>query len=393
MNMETLALDVELSDELRAMRDAARKFTEKELPRWAQEIDRVGEIPDGAMEVLQKNGFCGMRLPVEYGGGGLSLFQYCIVHEEFARLHRAFTIAANYSSGMTPMAITRHGTPEQKDKYLRGFAAGKLKSGFALTEPEAGSDPSGMRTRAEKRGDKWIMNGRKHYSSGGHVADVIMVMAVTDPVKRARGGITAFLVDKNTPGFTVTRVDTTIATDAIKLAELTFEDCELPESAVVGEVGAGFKVAMRSLNDGRLSVSCSCVGAAESMLEMATNHAKQRKTFGKLLAQRQAIQWMLADSAMEIAAGRALAYDILRRLEAGKNVGSAGSMCKLYCSEMVGRVVDRVVQIHGGMGVIRGFPVERFYRDVRHYRVGEGASEIQRIIIARDLLRGVDIDD
>jgi acyl-CoA dehydrogenase len=393
MNMETLALDVELSDELRAMRDAARKFTEKELPRWAQEIDRVGEIPDGAIEVLQKNGFCGMRLPVEYGGGGLSLFQYCIVLEEFARLHRAFTIAANYSSGMTPMAITRHGTPEQKDKYLRGFAAGKLKSGFALTEPEAGSDPSGMRTRAEKRGDKWIMNGRKHYISGGHVADVIMVMAVTDPVKRARGGITAFLVDKNTPGFTVTRVDTTIATDAIKLAELTFEDCELPESAVVGEVGAGFKVAMRSLNDGRLSVSCSCVGAAESLLEMATNHAKQRKTFGKLLAQRQAIQWMLADSAMEIAAGRALAYDILRRLEAGKNVGSAGSMCKLYCSEMVGRVVDRVVQIHGGMGVIRGFPVERFYRDVRHYRVGEGASEIQRIIIARDLLRGVDIDD
>ena len=250
-----------------------------------------------------------------------------------------------------------------------------------------------MRTRAEKRGDGWVLNGRKHYISGGHVADVIMVMAVTDPEKRARGGITAFLVERGMPGFAVTRVDTTIATDAIKLAELTFEDCVLPDSAVVGEVGAGFKVAMRSLNDGRLSVSCSCVGAAESLLEMMTNHVKVRKTFGKLLAERQAIQWMLADSAMEIAAARALAYDTLRRLEAGKNIGSAGSMCKLFCSEMVGRVADRAVQIHGGMGVIRGFPVERFYRDVRHYRVGEGASEIQRIVIARDLLRGVDISD
>ena len=391
--MDTLALDIELSDDLRAMRDAVRRFVAKELDPWAKEIDRSGDIPDGLIEVMQRNGYCGMRLPSEYGGGGLSLFQYCIALEEFSRLHRAFTIAANYSSGMTPMAISRHGTPEQKEKYLRGFAAGKLKAAFALTEPEAGSDPAGMRTRAERRGDGWVLNGRKHYISGGHIADVIMVMAVTDAEKRARGGITAFLVERGTPGFAVTRVDTTIATDAIKLAELTFEDCVLPASAVVGEVGAGFKVAMRSLNDGRLSVSCSCVGAAESLLDMATTHVKVRRTFGKLLAERQAIQWMLVDSAMEIAAARALAYDTLRRIEAGKNVGSAGSMCKLYCSEMVGRVADRAVQIHGGMGVIRGFPVERFYRDVRHYRVGEGASEIQRIVIARDLLRGVDISD
>lgn len=391
--LETTALDMELDEELQAMRQAVRTFVRRELEPWAREIDKQGEIPEGLFEVMQKNGYCGMRLPTEYGGGGLSLFQYCIALEEFSRLHRAFTVAANYSSGMTPMAITRHGTPAQKDKYLRGFAAGKLKSGFALTEPEGGSDPAGMRTRATPRGDGWVLNGRKHYISGGHVADVIMVMAVTDPEKRARGGITAFLVDRGTPGFSVTRVDTTIATDAIKLAELTFEDCYLPADKVVGEVGQGFKVAMRSLNDGRLSVSCSCVGAAESLLDMATEHAKVRKTFGKLLAERQAIQWMLADSAMEVAAARALAYDTLRRLEAGKNVGSAGSMCKLFCSEMVGRVVDRVVQIHGGMGVIRGFPVERFYRDVRHYRVGEGASEIQRIVIARDLLRGVKIND
>ena len=187
---------------------------------------------------------------------------------------------------MTPMAITRHGTPAQKEKFLRGFAAGKLKSGFALTEPEAGSDAASMRTRAERRGDGWVLNGRKHYISGGHVADVIMVMAVTDPEKRARGGITAFLVEKGMPGFSVTRVDTTIATDAIRLAELTFEDCVLPDSAVVGEVGNGFKVAMGSLNDGRMSVSCSCVGAAESLVERSIEHAKTRRTFGKLLAEQ-----------------------------------------------------------------------------------------------------------
>jgi acyl-CoA dehydrogenase len=391
--METTALDVELSDELRAMRDAVRRFTERELPPWSEEIDRTGEIPAGLIELMQKNGYCGMRLPAEYGGGGLSLFQYCIALEEFSRLHRAFTIAANYSSGMTPMAITRHGTPAQKEKFLRGFAAGKLKSAFALTEPEAGSDAASMKTRAEKRGDHWILNGRKHYISGGHVADVIMVMAVTDPEKRARGGITSFLLERGTPGFEVTRVDTTIATDAIKLAELTFEDCKLPADAVLGDVGNGFKVAMGSLNDGRMSVSCSCVGAAESLVERSIEQAKVRKTFGKLLAERQAIQWMLADSAMEIAAARALCYDVLRRLERGDKVASAGSMCKLFCSEMVGRVADRAVQIHGGTGVIRGFPVERFYRDVRHYRVGEGASEIQRIVIARDLFRGIKISD
>ena len=391
--METTALDVELSDELRAMRDAVRRFTERELPPWSEEIDRTGEIPAGLIELMQKNGYCGMRLPAEYGGGGLSLFQYCIALEEFSRLHRAFTIAANYSSGMTPMAITRNGTPAQKEKFLRGFAAGKLKSAFALTEPEAGSDAASMKTRAEKRGDHWILNGRKHYISGGHVADVIMVMAVTDPEKRARGGITSFLLERGTPGFEVTRVDTTIATDAIKLAELTFEDCKLPADAVLGDLGNGFKVAMGSLNDGRMSVSCSCVGAAESLMERSIEQAKVRKTFGKLLAERQAIQWMLADSAMEIAAARALCYDVLRRLERGDKVASAGSMCKLFCSEMVGRVADRAVQIHGGTGVIRGFPVERFYRDVRHYRVGEGASEIQRIVIARDLFRGIKISD
>jgi len=210
---------------------------------------------------------------------------------------------------------------------------------------------------------------------------------VTDPAKRARGGITAFLVDKGTPGFTVTRVDTTIGSDAIKLGELTFEDCFVPDGAVIGDVGEGFRIAMGSLTSGRLGVSCSCIGAADRLLEMAVAHARERSTFGKPLAERQAIQWMIADSATELALARALTYEVLRRAEGGDERGSGASMCKLYCAEMVGRVADRAVQIHGGSGVIRGFPVERFYRDIRHYRLGEGTSEVQRMLIARELLK------
>jgi len=210
---------------------------------------------------------------------------------------------------------------------------------------------------------------------------------VNDAAKRGRGGITAFLVEKGTPGFNVTRVDTTIGSEAIKLAELTITDCFLPDSAVLGEVGQGFRIAMESLTNGRLGVSCSCIGTADRLIEMSAAYAKERITFGKPLAERQAIQWMLADSAVELAMARAYTYETLRRVEAKEDVGTAASMCKLYCSEMVGRVADRAVQIHGGMGLVRGYPVERFYRDVRHYRVGEGSSEIQRMLIARDLLK------
>jgi len=215
----------------------------------------------------------------------------------------------------------------------------------------------------------------------------VMIMAVTDPAKRARGGITAFLVEKGTPGFHVTRVETTIGSEAIKLAELTIDECFLPDRAVLGEVGQGFRIAMESLTNGRLGVSCSCIGTADRLIEMSAAYAKERVTFGQALSERQAIQWMLADSVVELETARAYTYETLRRVQAGEDVGPAASICKLTCSEMVGRVADRAVQIHGGMGLVRGYPVERFYRDVRHYRVGEGSSEIQRMLIARDLLK------
>ena len=380
-------MKIELTPELEELRAEVRRFTERELEPLARIIDSSGEVPQQAWDVMRDAGYLGMRLPEEYGGTSASLSQMCIVLEEFSRSHRVLTGLIDATSGLTPSAFVRHGSPAQREKYVRKLATGEMRAAFALTEPGAGSDSAAITTRADKVDGGWKINGRKHFISGGHVADVLMVMTVTDAQKRARGGITALLVEKGAPGFTVTRVDTTIGSEAWKLAELTFEDCFVPDSAVMGKVGEGFRIAMESLTDGRMAVACCCIGAAERLLELMTAHAKERVTFGEPLANRQAIQWMLADSAVDIATARALAYETLRQIEAGNNVGSAPSMCKLYCSEMVGRVTDRAIQVFGGQGLIRGFPVERFYRDVRHYRIGEGTSEVHRMVIARELLK------
>jgi acyl-CoA dehydrogenase len=378
---------VEPSVELAELRGEVRRFVEARLDPLADEIDRTGAVPDEAWLLLREQGWLGLLLPEEAGGGGVDLLTYCIIMEEVARSHRVFTLIMDATSGLTPLGILHHGTEAQKARWLRGLTDGTLRAAFGLTEPDAGSDAAAMRTRAERVPGGWKINGRKHWISGGHAADVVMVMAVTDPEKRARGGIGAFLVERGTPGFDVTRVDTTIGSEAIKLGELTFIDCVVPEDALLGGPGDGFGIAMGSLTNGRLGVSAACIGAADRLNAMAVEHAKQRSTFGKPLAERQAIQWMLADSAMEIEVARAFLYDTLRRVVAGEAIGTHASMCKVFCSEMVGRVADRSVQVHGGMGLVRGFPVERFYRDIRHYRVGEGASEIQRMLIARDLLR------
>ena len=319
----------------------------------------------------------------------MGLFPYCLMLEEFSRSHRVFGILAGGGGGLTPIAISRHGTKQQREKYLTGLMAGALRTAFALTEPAGGSDNSAMTTRADKVEGGWVLNGRKHYINGAHDAHFITVIAITDPVKRTKGGVTAFLVDKGTPGYNVTRVDTTMGSDVIKLAELEFNDCKVPDSAVLGKPGQGFDLAKESLRDGRMAVSCSCIGTADRLLEMSARHAKSRVTFGKPLAERQAIQWMLADTAVELCAARAMVYDTLRRIDAGETVGTAPSMCKLYCSEMVGRAADRAVQVHGGMGIVQGYAIERMYRDVRHYRIGEGSSEVQRMLIAHDLLKRV----
>jgi acyl-CoA dehydrogenase len=380
-------MNAELTPELTQMRDALRKFVRAQLEPLEDQIDRTGELPPHLLPLMGKQGYLSMRLPVEVGGSGMGLFPYCLMLEEFSRSHRVFGLLAGGGGGLTPIAISRHGTKAQREKYLTGLMAGTVRTAFALTEPAGGSDNSAMTTKAEKVDGGWVINGRKHYINGAHEADFITVIAITDPVKRTRGGVSAFLVDKDTPGFNITRVETTMGSDVIKLAEIDFVDCKVPDSAVLGEPGKGFDLAKESLRDGRMAVSCSCIGTADRLLEMSAKHAKSRVTFGKPLAERQAIQWMLADCAVELAAARAMVYDTLRRIDAGESVGTAPSMCKLYCSEMVGRVADRAVQVHGGMGIVQGYAIERMYRDVRHYRIGEGSSEVQRMLIAHDLLK------
>ena len=382
----------DLSPELTQMRDALRKFVKAELEPMEKSIDATGELPPHILPLLGKQGYLSMRLPVEVGGAGMGLFPYCLMLEEFSRSHRIFGLIASGGGGLTPIAIARHGTDEQRRKYLSGLMDGTKRTAFALTEPAAGSDNSAMTTRGDKiqgANSGWVLNGRKHYINGAHEADFIVVIAITDAVKRTRGGVTAFLVDRGTPGFNITRVDTTMGSDVIKLAEIEFADCKVPDSAVLGKPGQGFDLAKESLRDGRMAVSCSCIGTADRLLEMSAQHAKTRITFGKPLSERQAIQWMLADSEVDLVAARAMVYQTLAQIDEDKDVGTAASVCKLYCSEMVGRVADRAVQIHGGMGIVQGYPVERMYRDVRHYRIGEGSSEVQRMLIARDVLKRV----
>jgi acyl-CoA dehydrogenase len=277
------------------------------------------------------------------------------------------------ASGQVPPEATE----ALRERFLPKLAAGLWTAAFALTEPEAGSDAAALRTRAERCDGGWVLDGLKHYISGAHRAQVLLVVALTDARLRARGGMTSFLVERDTPGMSIPRIDKTLGSEPVQLGEVRLDACFVPDSAVLGAVGQGFGVAMELLTSGRMGVACACIGTADRLLELALEHARQRRTFGQPLAKRQAIQWMLADSATELALARALAYETLRRIDAGEPVDAAPSMVKLYCSEMVGRVADRAVQIFGGAGLIRGAPVERFYRDVRHYRIGEGSSEVQ----------------
>jgi acyl-CoA dehydrogenase len=379
-------LGMEIRPELAEMRREVRRFVEGELRPFAEALDRGGDYPPGLTQALARQGFLGIRLAEEFGGPAMGLAQYCLVQEELARGHPIFPVLVASSSGLTPMAIQRNGTPAQKARHLPKLPRGESRTAFALSEPEAGSDAAAIRTRAEKRDGGWLIRGRKQYISNADVADLFLVMAVTDPGKRGRGGVTGFLVERGAPGLSVGRVDRTMGTDAWTVAEVAFDDCFVPDDAVLGEVGQGLRLALEALDEGRLSVASICLGTAERMLELSVAQAKARRTFGAALAERQAIQWMIADSAVDIATARSLLYETIRAQEEGRPIGVMASMCKLHASEMAGRVTDRAVQIHGAMGLMRGQPVERAYRDMRLFRIGEGSSEVQRIVIARGVL-------
>jgi acyl-CoA dehydrogenase len=348
-----------------------------------------GRFTSDMVRTFAELGLLGIRLDERWGGAAMNLRAYCLVQEELSRLSPILSLMVSSTSGLAPMAIQRHGTAEQQRRYLPQLCSGEARTCFALTEPEAGSDAAAMTTTAHRVAGGWQLNGIKHFITLADDAQLMMVMAVTDRDKRARGGVSAFLVDIPTPGLHVSRVDRTIGTAAWTLGEITLSEVFVADNQVLGEIGKGFSYAMASLDEGRLNVASICLGAARWLLEASAAHAATRVTFGAPLASRQAIQWMLADSATEIAAAEGLIQAAFDAIETGGSAGASASMAKLYASEMAFRVADRAVQIHGAAGVLDSSPIGAMFRDLRLFRIGEGASEIQRMLIARSVLAQV----
>ena len=294
------------------------------------------------------------------------------------------------NNGLGSQGIILDGTDEQRQAYLPRLSSGEWTACLALSEPEAGSDAANIRTRARLKGDHWVLDGMKHYVTNGDIADMATVIAVTDPEKRAHGGISAFIVERGAPGFSVGHVEEKMGLRGTHTCELIFDDCRVPRDNVIGGnhgVGNGFKTAMKVLDKGRLAIAAASLGSAQRLLELSVEHARQRVQFGKPIGRFQGVQFMLADMATEIYAARQMLHHAAAlRDERGAAVTREASMAKLFCTEMAGRAADMAVQIHGGLGYMKGHPVERFFRDLRLTRIYEGTSEIQRLIIARDLL-------
>ena len=381
---------VQLPPDVELLRSQTRRLVDRDLRPRTLDIERERRIPDELVGKLRELGYFGLTIPERYGGLGLTTLAHLVVQEELGRAHAAFNMLISGNNGIGVLALVLSGTEPQKERWLPRLASGEWIAAFALTEPNAGSDAQAIQTRAARDGDRYVLNGTKHYISRGDVADLVTVFAVTDATakSRARGGISAFIVEKGTPGFRVARIQESMGSDVVKQAELVFEDCSIPAEHVVGEVGQGFATAMRILDVGRLSLAARCLGTMEELLSVSVEHAKNRVQFGKPLAEQQAIQHMLADTATDIAMLRPALYAAATRRDGGETVTHDAAMLKLYASEALGRAADRAVQIHGGMGFMRDCVVEGIYREARMMRIVEGTSEIQRMLIARGVLEG-----
>jgi alkylation response protein AidB-like acyl-CoA dehydrogenase len=329
-----------------------------------------------------------MLIPEEWGGAGTDTLTYALVLEEVARVDASTAVILAVTNSAAAVPLLKHGTEAQKQKYLRRLGRGEIIGAFCLTEPQAGSDAAAIQARATRSGDDYLLNGTKIWVSNGGYSGVYVVFAKTDPAAGARG-VTAFLVEPSFPGFRISRYEDKMGLHLSRTAEIVFEDCRVPASNRLGEEGQGLKIALEALDSGRIGIAAQSVGIAQGAMEASARYAKQRSTFGKAIAEYQAIQWMLADMQTEIEAARALThYAAWVRDSGSQRLGPHAARAKLYASEMANRVAYRAVQVHGSVGYSRETDVERYYRDARVLTIYEGTSEMQRIIIARDLLRG-----
>ncbi len=380
-------MDFDLPDELVLLGRTVRDFVDERLRPIEQQVEEEGRIPPALIAEMGGLGFFGLPFPEAYGGAGAGDLGYCVALEEFGRTSAAFSNLIGAHTSIGSMAIYLGGTEDQKLRYLPDLAAGRKIAAFSLTEASSGSDAASIQTSAVKRGDSWVLNGTKIWVTNGPISDVVVAFAANDRSKGARGGISAFIVEKGFPGFRVGRIDDKMGLRGSDTAELIFQDCAVPEANVLGgTIGSGFKTALGALDVGRVSLAAGAVGSSQYLLELAIEHSKRRVQFGAPIAANQAIQWMLADSAVEIHAARLMVYDAASKLDRGVRVSAEAAMVKVYASEMANRVVDRVLQIFGGMGYMKGSPVERAYRDARILRIYEGTSEVQRMVIAEHLL-------
>ena len=379
-------MDFAVDSELRDLTATLRAFCQDRVdPRW-QEIEETNDIPASLLAEAAELGLFGLSIPEEYGGLGLSMMARAMVYEELGRTHAGFTSIIGTHCGIGVSVIVGAGSREQKERYLPQLAAGKVIGAFALTEPEAGSDAASLRLRATRDGDDWVLNGTKHYITNSKIAGLFTVFARTGSEPGGKG-ISAFVVEAGAGGFTVGRAQPTMGLRGSHVAELLFEDCRVPDDQMIGAPGAGYSAALRTLAQGRVGIAARCVGAATRVTEMAVDYAKTRTQFGKPIAEFQFMQGYLAEMAAETSAARYLAYHAAWLVDQGSSAKQEAAMAKLIATETYGRVVDKALQIHGGAGYIKDVEIEHFYRDARITRIYEGTSEIQKIVISREMLR------
>jgi alkylation response protein AidB-like acyl-CoA dehydrogenase len=379
-------LDFQLNDEQQQLKKTVREFAEREILPNVMKWDEACEFPLAIVKELGKLGLLGAIFPADYAGAGMGYVEYVIAIEELSRVDGSVGIIVAAHTSLCSNHIFLAGDETQKKKYVSNLATGEFLGAWGLTEPSSGSDAGSARMTAKRRGNSWVLNGTKTFCTNGHYADVMVVIAVTDRAAKTHG-LSAFIVEKDTKGFRPGKKENKLGLRASDTAEMIFEDCVIPAENLLGKEGDGFIDAMRVLDGGRISIAALSLGMAQGAYEAALNYSKERKQFGKAIGEFQAIQWKLADMATEIDAARLLTMRAASMKDAGMKTTLESSMAKLYASEVAVRCANEGVQIHGGYGFIKDYPAEKYYRDVKLCTIGEGTSEIQRLVIARQLLK------
>ena len=379
-------MDFQLNEEQQHLKKSVREFAEREIAPNVMKWDEASEFPLSTVKELGKLGLLGIVFPSEYGGAGMGYVEYVTAIEELSRVDGSVGIIVAAHTSLCSNHIFLAGNEEQKKKYVSKLATGEFLGAWGLTEPSAGSDAGSARLSARRQGSDWVLNGTKTFCTNGHYADAMVVIAVTDRAAKTHG-LSAFIVEKGTKGFRPGKKENKLGLRASDTAEMIFEDCVVPAGQLLGKEGDGFIDAMRVLDGGRISIAALSLGMAQGAYEAALKYSKERRQFGKAIGEFQAIQWKLADMATEIDAARLLTMRAASMKDAGMKTTMESSMAKLYASEVAVRCANEGVQIHGGYGFIKDYPAEKYYRDVKLCTIGEGTSEIQRLVIARQLLK------